>query len=127
MSFNVEKYVTVFSKCRCTSSLDTTAMPDLLQLFEEHMNIHGRNELVGVIRGINNNNNQIYNIESNSAGPEGDDNGDASGFEDDDDTADSTDDDSSLEGSENSLFDAEKDDANSEYREYLVQEMIELV
>jgi hypothetical protein len=67
-----------------------------------------------VIRGINNNSIQIYNIESNSAGPEGDDNGDASGFEDDDDTADSTDDDSSLEGSENSLFDAEKDDANSE-------------
>jgi hypothetical protein len=107
--------VTDFTKCRSTLlDLDTMAMPNLLQIFEEHMNIHGRGELVGVIRGINNNNNQINNTESNSAGQEDDNNSDASEFEDDDDTADSTDDDSSLEGSENSLFDAEKDDANSE-------------
>jgi hypothetical protein len=107
--------VTDFSKRRSTSlDLDTMAMPDLLQLFEEHMNIHGRSELVGVIRGINNNNNQINNTESNSDGLEDDNNSDASGFGDDDETADSADDDSSLEGSENSLFDAEEDDANSE-------------
>jgi hypothetical protein len=106
--------VTASSNFRCEMhDLDTMAMPDLFLLFEEHMSLHGRSQLVEVIRNISNNNNQNINNQSNSTGLE--DNGDGAMSDDmyDEDSADSTYDNSSLEESENSIFDDDDEDANS--------------